>query len=117
MTENNYYRKAACLLTLLLCLLFLREVARAEFNYEPPYREKKGYETADKNHVVAKILSVLEARRTDPLAIDKLTRKLHSMEPEKLHLIASLCDRISAKDGAKSSNLTFSLMTTMIVLL
>jgi hypothetical protein len=62
------------------------------------------------------ILSVLEDRIDDPRLLAKTKEKLSILTGEKIHLIASLCNRISADGQTAGADIAFSLVTALIVL-
>ena len=63
-----------------------------------------------------KILPVLEEKIENKKLLDKSTEKILAMNSRELHLVASLCEKISDEGQTVSTDIAFLLVTALIVL-
>ncbi len=64
----------------------------------------------------SKIVSILKSRGVEKKVLDKVADKMSDMPERQLHLMSTLCDRISASRGKPAADLAYSLLTALIVL-
>lgn len=115
MAARNFLNKAVSFPAVFLCILSIGS-ASVSLGYQPAGDIHNGYVETIGLDTKSKILSVLEIRNFDRKIIDKAAEKLSAMNNRDIQLISSLCDRISADDGAAGADIAFSLITAMIVL-
>ncbi len=65
---------------------------------------------------ISKIMSILEGRKVDKRVLNKVADKMPDVDERELHLMSSLCDRITADSGTPAADLAYSLLTALIVL-
>lgn len=84
-----------------------------------------GAETAQRQAIIRnpalnvemlKILPVLEEKIEDRKLLEKSKEKIFAMNSRELHLVAALCEKISAERQTVSSDIAFLLVTALIVL-
>jgi hypothetical protein len=63
-----------------------------------------------------KILPVLEDKIENKKLLKKSKEKIFAMNSRELHLVASLCEKISDEGQTVSSDIAFLLVTALIVL-
>ena len=68
------------------------------------------------NVEMLKILPVLEGKIENRKLLEKSKEKLFAMNSRELHLVASLCEKISDEGQTVSSDIAFLLVTALIVL-
>ncbi len=64
----------------------------------------------------SKIVSILKSRGVEKKVLDKVADKMSDMPERQLHLMSTLCDRISENRGTPAADLAYSLLTALIVL-
>ena len=98
----------------LLCALLLAFGAPAH-GAETAQRQSISREPALKVEML-KILPVLEDKIGDRKLLEKSKETLFIMNSRELHLVASLCEKISDERQTVSSDIAFLLVTALIVL-
>lgn len=68
------------------------------------------------NVEMLKILPVLEDKIGDRNLLEKSKEKIFAMNSRELHLVASLCEKISDEGQTVSSDIAFLLVSALIVL-
>jgi hypothetical protein len=66
---------------------------------------------------VLKILSVLDNRIADPSLLEKAKNKIFSLSDRQIHLIASLSDQVMKERNSIGGDITFLLLTALIICL
>ncbi len=121
MSGIDFLKRAARLLAVFLCLIPIGTTSVVFGDQPAPvtapaHTDSIGYtEIAGKDRI-AKIVSVLETRRSDRKVIEKAEEKLLTLDEGKLRLMSSLCDRIAGNLDSPGADIAFSLVTAMIVL-
>ena len=115
MEARRYLRRAAQMAVLFLCILSMGTVS-ASVGYGPVPAPHFEYRETLESGPIPKILSVLQTRSADHKVMEKTEGKLLTMNQREIHLISSLCDRISADRGSLGADIAFSLITALIVL-
>ena len=98
----------------LLCALFLACGSPAHAA-ETAQRQSIVREPA-LNVEMLKILPVLEDKIENRKLLEKSKEKIFAMNSRELHLVASLCEKISDEGQTVSSDIAFLLVTALIVL-
>ena len=99
---------------ILLCVLFPAYGAPAHAA-ETGQRQPVVREPA-LNVEMLKILPVLEGKIENRKLLERSKEKLFAMNSRELHLVASLCEKISDEGQTVSSDIAFLLVTALIVL-
>jgi hypothetical protein len=115
MAARNFLKKAVYWPAVFLCILSMGN-ASLSLGYQPASVIHNGYRDIIGLDTISKILSILEIRSLDRKILDKAAEKLSVMNKRDIHLISSLCDRISMDGDTAGADIAFSLITAMIIL-
>ena len=78
--------------------------------------QPRAEQALDHRAELRKVMSVVEHRTKEGKVLEKMRGKLFAMSGRKLHLAASLCERIARDDDSAGSDIAFSVVMAMVVL-
>ncbi len=117
MSENARRAVLLSAIAFLFIVLFMLVVnVSGALASSPGTPAETGVAEIGNRYEIAKILSVLESRRTDGKALEKAASKMTDMNKRSLRLMSSLCDRISAAKDTPAADLAYTLLTALLVL-
>ncbi len=119
MKEKGIHREAISFIVvifLVLLLLLWNTAGAIEASPRSAAEIHRAEPSGGNDADASKIMSLLESRGMEKKVLDKVADKMSDMPGRELHLMSSLCDRISENSDTPAADLAYSLLTALIVL-